>query len=107
MTSQLLTEVLRWRLAKPDCERGVVLDGLDSRFAAKGGEDVDRENGVVRREEVVMTRAVAAALPNAQLLVLLFKDEKHGCAPVLKASQVEREAFAALTIYGCSSVFRA
>lgn len=37
LSVELLTEVLRWRLEKPDCNRGAVLDGLYSRFAAKGG----------------------------------------------------------------------
>lgn len=70
--SDLLTEVLQWRLAKPDCDRGAVVDGLNSRLAARG-EEGDRGGG-----ETVSAKATAAAMPGARLLVLHFKNEDKG-----------------------------
>lgn len=82
LSSRLLTDVLRWRLVKPDCDRGVVLDGLDSRFAAsklEGGVVDSKEGGVIERMEAAgVARAVAAAMPEARLLVLRFRDDKNG-----------------------------
>lgn len=72
LQSELLTEVLQWRLAKPDCDRGVVMDGLDSRLAARG-EGGERGGGVA-----VAANATAAAMPGARLLVLRFKNEDKG-----------------------------
>jgi len=36
LSPELLSEVLQWRLTKPDCDRGVILDGLQCRFVATG-----------------------------------------------------------------------
>lgn len=82
LSSRLLTDVLRWRLAKPDCDRGVVLDGLDSRFAAAKleGNVVGLKEGEVigKMEAACVARAVAAAMPEARLLVLRFRDDENG-----------------------------
>lgn len=72
LQSDLLTEVLRWRLAKPDCDRGAVVDGLNSRLAARG-EEGDRGGG-----EAVSAKATAAAMPGARLLILRFKHDDRG-----------------------------
>lgn len=87
-----MAEVLRWRLQKPDCDRGAVLDGLDSRYASAGEEALDSldshrasaeegegdpstESG---RKVAVTAKAVLAVMPGARLLVLRFKDDDKG-----------------------------
>lgn len=79
--SELVTEVLRWRLAMPDCDRGVILDGLHSSLAAKGEHNDgygDRGDGGMEGTGSLTAKAVAAAMPGAQLLVLQFKDGAEG-----------------------------
>lgn len=94
MSSDLLTEVLRWRLAKPDCDRGVIVDGLDSRLAsgataavaagvgAQGGQDT--QGGQVGSGKFTggktgtVAKALVAAMPSARLLVLQFEGDERG-----------------------------
>ena len=81
-----MAEVLEWRLQKPDCDRGAVIDGLDSRYASRcaspgegerGGEDSPSGDGLGRKVAVT-AKAALAAMPGARLLVLRFKDGNKG-----------------------------
>ena len=81
--SRLLTDVMWWHLAKPNCDCGVVLDGLDSRFVVaklEGGVVGSKDGRVIGNTEAAgVARAVTTAMPEARLLVLRFRDEKNGC----------------------------
>lgn len=81
LSPELLIEVLQWRLTKPDCDRGVVLDGLDSRLAAKGEKD-GAAVGERWRTGAVSAEAASVAMPGARLLVLRFKGKHEGCVTV-------------------------
>ena len=91
-----MAEVLQWRLKKPDCDRGAVLDGLDSRYASAGGGGLDgledsrryapQEGGdgaapsSESGSKVAGTaKAALEAMPGARLLVLRFKGGDKGC----------------------------
>lgn len=77
MPLDLLAEILRWRLAKPDCDRGVVVDGIDCRLVAlAGGRGGTGKKAMGRRS--VVAKAVAAAMPSSILLVLQFKGNEQG-----------------------------
>lgn len=77
VSSDLLSEVLRWRLAKADCNRGVVLDDLVSRFVGTGtGAGGKKKVGGGRRS--VTARVVAAAMPSSRLLVLRIEGDDEG-----------------------------
>lgn len=77
MQPELLTDVLRWRLQKPDCDRGVILDGLDSHLSSPGQGLIDKEEANTRRRGNV-AKAIATAMPWARLLVLQFQNDEQG-----------------------------
>lgn len=102
LSDELLTEVLKWRLAQTDCHRGAILDGLDSRLVAKrrrwgveggrGRQDDNDPAGAGDRGErgdaarsraadatfAMVAEAVSEAMPAARLLVVRFKDGERG-----------------------------
>lgn len=102
LSADLMAEVLQWRLRKPDCDRGVVLDGLNSRYASaagegegldglgdphrsgSGGEEGGESTAAAPSSEsgrrvAGTAKAALAAMPGARLLVLRFKGGNKGC----------------------------